>query len=256
MRNKSRDQYSIELAQKQALFETFEVELTSKTAKIICHNEKTLFSDKSFSNIVFPFFKILKNEIENTGLAVKALRSNDIQYFSFSDKIEDCENCFCTDINSAYLSALFTLGYISKEIFIKMNKLSKMDRLAVTGMLATSKIVLKYELGELVEASQKEDNSYLRSVFFHISKYVGDCLLDVRNNESGNFLFYWVDGIFSKKPLKKSSLKIFNDYGFDFKLEKVESLATSFENGYLKIELKKDGKKKTFFGDKKLVSQY
>ena len=249
--NKPRESYYYTLDQKTALFETFEVELTSKTAKIKTNNENIFFADKSFSNIVFPCFKLLKKEIESTGLNPPFTPPNAVRYYAFNEEIEDHENIYCIDLNSAYLSSLYILDYISIELFEKLSKLKKMDRLAVTGMLATSKIKLKYVLGELVETEKIDDNEYLRNIFFHISKYVGECLYAVKENENENFLFYWVDGIFTRKPLKSSSLRIISDFGFQYKNENVNSLKVSFEHGYKKITMLKDGKKKTFFTPKK-----
>ena len=91
-------------------------------------------------------------------------------------------------------------------------------RLILIGSIATSKRIYNYVSGKLESVTVKE-NEILRQAWFHICKYVDQCMIDIKNCIGEDFIFYWVDGIFFK-PNRGKNIKIcnvlLNHYGFNF----------------------------------------
>jgi hypothetical protein len=238
-----RSSFSRELLKKIAMFETFQLSMTSKTCNIEDERTRSFFADDGFSVRVFPIFKKMVKEIEESGLVAPKSEPSNVSYYQFKNDLPDfLPIAYGYDINSAYLSALFNVGYISEEMRDIVAQLPKTDRLAVIGMLATSKTFYSFEKGEVVDTWVQE-NKELRNVFFHVSSIVGLCLSDMFERESS--LFFWVDGIICDKPAKTD---LFKKHGFDFKEEKITDFkARVIHSGkVLKINYKKDGDGKTF----------
>lgn len=238
-----RSYFPVKIAQMTSMFETFKLTMTNKTAKIESEKEVFFFSDKSFSHKVFPMFQKMKRDIKSSGITAPNVSPSDIDYYKFSDNLPyQIERAYGYDINKAYAACLFNEGYINLCTMHKLVNMNKKDRLAATGMIATSKQVMFFEKGEIVEVETQEDKE-LRTVFFHVSKIVGQCLNDVFNEMESEVLFYWVDGIVLRKPIVSD---VFERYGFRIKSENISRWRIIEDEGRKILTFNKDGETKTF----------
>lgn len=239
----SRKSLGYVLAQKESMFENFTCTITNKTARIETEQEKIIFADKSFPTRVFPVYQKLKKEVKESGIIAPRVEPYEVNYYEFSKRLPAfMGRAFGYDINQAYLQALYNEGYVSSEMFETINKMPKKYRLQVIGMLASSKEVLFFEKGHLVEKTSIVDQE-LRNVFFHCAQIVGLCLREVMEIEKNNFLFYWVDGVVTRKPI---GLDVFQDFGFEIKTEEIKDWRSKPIRNGKKIVFLKDGKRKNF----------
>jgi hypothetical protein len=167
------------------------------------------------------------------------IKENKIKYHNtnlipiYADKI------FATDINSAYANILFNEKVISENSFNYLCTLSKGERLAAVGMLATKNSTYIFEKGKLIQIVRYE-NPYSNIFFYAVSK-VYNIMMDIKNILKEDFLYSWVDCVYYAN--KKSSHRIVNECLLDHKLRfkslwlnefEVEDLGSNYRVSYKK----------------------
>ena len=219
----------------------FEMKITNYTISAKIEDDKYFFSNTPMSKSAFIFYNMMKKDV---GGEIRE-EPKGVRFFDFSGikKGDVFENCFCVDINSAYLQVLLNEKIITGETFKKINDRTKknerlkMDRLKSVGMFASNPTLIKYTDGEAEEmASQKNPLSW---VFYQACKTTTEIMQSVINED---FLFYWVDGIFIKGNPERIKNKI-QKMGYPCKIEKIENLRIYEKN----IIYSKDGKEKILF---------
>lgn len=232
----------------------FEIKETGYSTEIIDGNDKYLFAER-FAN--FNFFLLLnelKKEIKNSNIVIDEIDKTNIDYFGIKEnlklsikKIKDKKNnnfFLNIDIKAAYLTALKNENIISQEFFDKVMKCKKSERLRLLGSLATTKNIYKYKNGELVFLDQKK--SELENYFWFCCMQIGDLMQKISTQLENNFLFFWVDGIYS---LYNSSMELIiselnkNNYFFSFDICRLKHFEEK-EESFL-FEFWKLGKKKS-----------
>ena len=228
---------------------TFKIEQTGYSRTIIHDNNKSIYADDKINSVCFSMFSSLKKEIKNNDLHIDFVPEYDVKYYGISEIVSkksflmpsDIVN---VDIKSAYLSVLKNKKIISEELFEKINKINKIDRLKTLGFLATNKVVLEYENGELINVTSKR-NEYA-NYFFLCCYEIGELMTRIANEFNENFLFYWVDGIyFDKNNLNIERVtKIIDEYQFSYKVEHLTSANLEFREKTAIFSYLKEDKKK------------
>ena len=116
---------------------------------------------------------VIEKEIKEKGVEPPEIDKFNLRYNKFS-KLEVLhkanETIYCIDIKSAYLQVLYNEGLIKKQTFENTQKLSKKDRLAAVGLLATNKTIMHHdETGEEI-AIENEQKEYAPFFFLCIMK--------------------------------------------------------------------------------------
>ena len=203
----------------------FDVRLTNYSITVETNTEKYLFADEPISVQAFAMHAVINKDV---GGEIRTAPRH-IKYFDFSGlkDPEPIEECYCVDINSAYLKSLQLEGVISPETFksidekSRKSKHAKMNRLKAVGLFARQPTVINYRAGQVEEITTKENP--FSWVFFQACKTTGDAMEAIKKAQTNEFLMYWVDGIFLKSN-PEAAVEYLNSIGFECKIEIINNL--------------------------------
>jgi hypothetical protein len=228
----------------------FELILSNYTAKIDCKQNAALniqFIKEEKPFYFFAMFKELKKQVETYLLNNTILLPNEVRYYDVIQKKDFYKKeIFNIDLSSAYINVLFNEKIIDKELFNKLEKLPKLDRLGVVGMLASKKNVYYYKNGELQDVEIIE-NKILSDVFYFCVVKTFLIMQDLKNIIYSSFIFSWVDGIYFDD---KTKIKQCEDYliknNYPYKIENLNNFIYTRVDENAVIEYLKEGKTKRF----------
>ena len=142
-------------------------------------------------------------------------------------KFQKFDNVCEVDIDQAYWETAYQLGIVSDEIYVAGSKgnISKKARLTALGSLAKKKYNYKFKGRDLIEMTVEKDE-LLENLWFTICKRVSDVMNKVIIALNGDFIFYWVDGIyFNNTPENVSkAMSVFIEYGYNSKFKKINQI--------------------------------
>ena len=202
-----------------------------------------MYGGRDYSFKEFHLQRKLKNEIRTNikekKIKVPKFTQADINYFTYSPKLIDMEpgeyidEITSFDINKAYYTCAYHLGYMNKEMYEECIHLPKHIRLRFIGTIATCKTTYHRVGWRMASPVKIERDKLLRRVWFHICKEVDNCLRDFMEILGDNFLLYYVDGIYMKKGDYSDQIKyISGKYGFEFKQEEVSKIVRMHRETY------------------------
>jgi hypothetical protein len=234
----------IDQAKKQS--PEFTLSFTSSSASLDILNNKFWFIDQSSNTRALRIHNRIKKEIGDLHADIE----QKADFFDFSGLGKNTpKNCFCVDINSAYLTALKNEGLIKPNTYEQVMKSTqgknrKMDRLKAIGLFASCKIKMDYIQGEpqnlkLIENPQNW-------VFWLACQRTTEAMQKIRELMPEDYLCYWVDGIFLKGNPYQAQ-EILKEMGFNSKIEKITDLKKTDK----RLTYLKDGIKKILFLPKK-----
>jgi hypothetical protein len=230
----------------------FQEHLTNYTSKLVT-GVPTLdvhILNKGQNVKIFATYAKIKNEVKNIPKElIPNLRPEDCQFFGTSSKIKVGHEgtVFNIDIKSAYLTALFNLGYIGKELFEEIStKCTKEERLVSIGMLGSETFIFRY-FGELLEDVEIKQNEY-RGIFFDCVKYTDQIMGDLIKIIGDSYLFFWVDGIYFKDESKIPEIKKYlENQKMCFSMDVLNNFSVGLnKKGKYTVNFEKDGEKKVF----------
>jgi hypothetical protein len=228
----------------------FELILSNYTAKIECKQNAALniqFIKEEKPFYFFAMYKELKKQVEAYLLNNTILLPSEVRYYDVIQKKDFYKKeIFNIDLSSAYINVLFNEKIIDKELFNKLEKLPKLDRLGVVGMLASKKNVYYYKNGELQDVEIIE-NKILSDVFYFCVVKTFLIMQDLKNIIYSSFIFSWVDGIYfdDKTKIKEcENYLIKNNY--PYKIEVLNNFIYTRVDENAVIEYLKEGKTKRF----------
>lgn len=157
------------------------------------------FMTNVMSDKAFICGALVKKDILASGIEIPEIDRDILKYFDFNipSIINANEVMYNVDIKSAYATALIANKLISEKTFNFLASLSKTDRLAAVGMLASRKDIFEHDAsGECIEHTKqiKDTANWFSYCILEIQKLMEG----VRDEIGEDFLFYWVDGIFFK----------------------------------------------------------
>lgn len=227
-----------------------DVDRTGYTIRASSAFRRYRFTDSATSFRCFGSYqKIAKDCKEDGALLDTLVDARSIKYNRVPLERSMPRDCWCIDIRAAYPTTLMIQGWISSDTYAGAMKLPKIDRLKAVGMLATTKYREIYRNRELADKS-RIDNP-LRPYFFAACKIVGDHMEEIARENSGGFLWYWVDGIFLRTSRPGRIVDYLAAQGYDATMERVEDVHWSRGRKYLFFT---KGGKRTFLCVPQLVS--
>lgn len=196
---------------------------------------------------------MVKRDIIATGLEPPDLMSESLQYFDFAateELIKERDKMYNIDIKSAYASVLWNHGLITDRTRRYMKKLSKKNRLACVGMLASRKD--HYQMvGREVTSKSKEVNSMSNWFYFCVNR-TNEIMMKCKEIAGESFLFFWVDGIFLSDY---SKVKPVSDYlrsiGYRYSFDLCTNIKYSENDNISKLRYNKGEEVKELFLPKK-----
>lgn len=228
----------------------FELILSNYTAKIECKENAALniqFIKEEKPNYFFAAFRELKKQVETYLLNNTILLPNEIRYYDVIQKKDFYKKeIFNIDLSSAYINVLLNEKIIDIDLFNKLEKLPKLDRLGVVGMLASKKNVYYYKNGELQDVEIIE-NKILSNVFYFCVQKTFLIMQDLKNIIYSSFIFSWVDGIYfdDKNKIKECEEYLIKN-NYPYKIEVLNKFIYTRVDENAVIEYLKDGKTKHF----------
>lgn len=223
----------------------FKIRLGNYSIQVETLDEKIFFTDVEMGPGAFAFFNIIKSDV---GGEIRQMPER-VQYFDFGGIKANqgiIDQCYCVDINSAYLTALLNEQVITQDTYqtinekTRKNEKTKTDRLKAVGMFARNTIEIIYEKGEVSDLSTKENP--FAWVFFQACKTTNDAMQAVKKWAKKDYLLYWVDGIFILNN-PEEAVRILSSLGFESKIE----IITNLEVVDGAVTYLKDGKQKILF---------
>jgi hypothetical protein len=161
--------------------------------------------DKSFLPDNMNFIRKVKKHIVSNYVAMKFIdkdyKNSNIHYIDVNPNIKEgdvFEDICCLDINGAYWQTALLMGVISKEIYEEGIKKDKITRLASLGSLAKRKEVYKFD-GNSFTHFETVRSYETENIWFAMCKRISDIMQALVKDLGGDFLFYWVDGIYFKR---------------------------------------------------------
>jgi len=204
------------------------------------------FLKKSHSFQMFSVYNKIKADLKELPIPV------DIRYIKYyqtnfnTDKLY-ADKIYQIDIKSCYASILKNNKLISDETFANVCKLSKENRLAAIGMLASRKNIFHFdETGNVYEHEQKKSDT--SDYFFFCVQETFRIMDECKHILGDDFLFIWVDAIYFKGDMNKAN-EVVNYFKSEHNLDSCINELFEFE-----VEMRKDfyrlryikGKDKTF----------
>lgn len=172
------------------------------------------------------------------------VNSKFLKYYNNSFKEERfyADKIYQVDIKSCYASILFNSKLIDKNTFEFIMQLSKSDRLAAVGSMATCKNVFKYNDEGDIENFEEIQSVYSDYFYFCIQETY-KIMNDVKCIIGNDFLFSWVDAVYF---INENNGSVIQDYlKKEYKLESSFNTLTEFnvelKNGYYKATYIKGG---------------
>lgn len=198
------------------------------------------------NNTFFAAYSKIKSDIKDKSIPVIDTRGltyyeHDFRKDTFFPQVINI------DLKSAYATALYKKDFIRDITFQYLSKISKLDRLASVGMLASKKHIFKYDGNNKLLGYKKIVNKYENFFFFCVQE-VQNIMQDLRILSGANYLFTWVDGIYLQ-PEPGAIIDLCNyleDRGYPFKIETLQNFTVTVKAAKIEITFFKDGQKKYF----------
>lgn len=213
-------------------FDKFETRETSLTLKIYFDGQCVLSStDREMSKYFFGLFNRLKSELKKNKNEIESradfytVTPERIDYY-FSTESQRQTDIVILDLRSAYITIAHKIGFISNDLYEKINNLSKPERLVILGMIASNPYYYKYEVvngaWEYTQKRIKEDK-FLYQVFIYIQYELGKIMDEIRCEFPRDVLYFWVDEIgFNPDRQKEVEEFVSGRFGYTIKLAKCE----------------------------------
>ena len=201
----------------------YKIARSTYTLSIVSECVNIKFIQNMQSSRAFMAGNMIKGDIKDKPRPINA----EPKYFEFNReqilKQAQRKQVYNIDIKSAYANALRQNGYISDRTFRMLASLSKRDRLASVGMLASKKCWSEYnEQGKSVKYYEVvNDNA---PFFFFCVNAINTVMENIKNTIGDDFLFYWVDGVFFTGDRVKEIERILFDAGYPFSFCKIDNL--------------------------------
>lgn len=167
----------------------------------------------------------------------KMVDKKDIKYFHFYLKKPGVyKNIVEIDVNGAYWSLAYQMGFLTLAQYEKGLILDKKERLIVLGSIATTKKMIVFKNGEKVGERLLFSRAG-KAIFYNISDALGNIMHSIVT-EIGEEYFYlfWVDAFFCSAVVKERVLEKLEAYGLGGKVFEMQGLTVKRgEKGSVKV---------------------
>jgi hypothetical protein len=229
-----------QLLEKQKFLIDMDAEYTIKVVNGNYELISKMFTHKTFKKSEYTidelrFIKSVRSYVKKNEIYLKPhfqdnqVFSDDVHYVRVArvPRFQKFENVCEVDIDQAYWETAYQLGIIDDELYVRGSKgnISKKARLTALGSLAKKKYNYHFKGDKLLD-SIIEKEPLLENLWFTICKRVSDVMHKVISELNGDFIFYWVDGIYFKNTPENVSkaMSIFIENGYNSKFKKINQI--------------------------------
>lgn len=242
-------QIKVTLEYLKTMGKPFECDMTNYTVTIKSDVDYKFFNDKK-SVSFFGHSKALKKVVLEY-LELNSLPIVDTVHYYDIDLHDDffAKEVVNIDLTSAYLYVLKNEGIINNAMFDKLNKVPKKDRLAIVGMLASTKSTYYFDIYGQIQDLEIKEHKELRNVFFYCVNRTHRIMHDIKTILQDRYIFSWVDGVYFHPDGNNIDLvkEYLNNINYPFKMEILNSFEYYCnERDVIEINFLKDNDKKEF----------
>ena len=205
------------------------------TTKIEHPNGIATFSTTQYRPQVFMAYNMLKRDIMKNEKALQIMQSfHDTKNYNNKPRMTNynADKVLNLDISGAYAAALKVTGLISDKTYEYLLTLKKTERLVSVGMLAKGYTEFTYENGKCVNVKAHREKT--SQIFFFLIQEINYIMSDIQFFLGGDFIFYWVDGVFFRWETPQRKIdeieKILSDNGYKYKYEDCRDFKYEVEN--------------------------
>ena len=207
----------------------FDIIQSSSKITVICNEfKRTYFPNDLKEKKGLHFIKKLKDYI-NANFSGYYF-DKPIQYIKQNKKMSFnkwySHEVYEIDLKAAYWYFAKKNGFINDEIFNEGLTVDKKIRLMALGSLAKTITTFKYKGFDLIETPLYDNSDATRGIFLKVAFDTGQVMNELMKNlNSEDVFFYWVDAIFfkgkkNKEKIEQAILKI----GLDYKIVPIKKI--------------------------------
>lgn len=205
---------------------------------------KFKFMKEEKSKRCFAAFSKIKSDIKKTNIHID-IDPSTVQYYDIDLNQRNHAKIYNVDIKSAYATILYNNGLISRATFRYILKLSKPDRLASIGMLASCKNHFTYQDGKII--SEREERSELEAYFYFCCQQTYDLMGELKKICGNSFLYSWVDSVYyTDSTITPKLVAFLKSKKFQHSFEVLYNYDVIQKKDNYKIVFEKGGKRKVF----------
>ena len=218
------------------------------TLKIVSDFCNIHFITNVTSTRTFAIAADIKRDCQNCGIEYPEIDKDSLLYFSFNiaEVLNNAggEVIYNIDIKHAYASVLRNMRIITPETSDKLTNLSKQDRLAAVGTLAAKKRVFYYP-GSGADVQYFQEIKDTENWFYVCVDEVQKLMLGIKEILQGDFLMYWVDGVFfTGLDNIQKVMDFLTRYGYAFSFDVCTNFKYYEDNSIKELSYTKEGKVK------------
>ena len=235
------------LTESKTPFTVFETSASKTIETEIDGQEKSFFlTDTPLTGKELSFLTATKKHIRGRNMPGTNWNPSNIAYFKFRNKpLGIHKNIVEIDINGAYWSAAFHLGYLAEDVFEAGKLQSKKARLITLGSLATRKRKSFFD-GEKLNYISTDFDPTAASWFFHIAGFIGKIMSDFFSRYPGATYFYWVDAMFISTAFEQIFINYLAENGLECKMIKTDFLEIEENDRFFSYKISQNKIEKVF----------
>lgn len=227
----------------------FMLQCSNYTMKATVNSKNSILNKTYVANLqskrTFAAFAKIKSDIKTK--EIPPIKNKDVKYFQHDFKSDtSIPEVWNIDIKSAYATILFNEKYISEDTFKYLCSLTKQERLASVGMLASKKKIFEFKRGNPIQIGEKVAET--SGIFFYAVHRTFEIMDELKRICGQNYLFTWVDGIYFKPDEKVllDCLQALEKFKLQYKAEVLTDFTIKIKSTYIDLKFFKEGKVKIF----------
>jgi len=213
--------------------EPFELRVGSSSLKLKSSLYNDAYHNKSLLDLKeLNFINMVRHHVEKNEVHLQFLDQyfpEDVCYVDVNKKGcmgKTFDDVVEVDIDQAYWDTAFMMGVITQEIREKGLKHRKIVRLVALGSLAKKVDIYRFDGKVLRRQPQPERSELTENIWYSICKRVSDVMISAVRKLEGDYIFYWVDGIYmqnNKRSISKA-MNTFLESGYQCKVVPINEI--------------------------------
>ena len=227
----------------------FRYSLSSRTIVIEYAGRREKYMQSRMDAKAFIAYQMIKADLKKAKIKLPSVSSWHVRYYQHDIRqTVKSKKGYYIDIKSAYATILFNDGLISPRSYNYIMNLSKTDRLACVGMLASKKQWFSVDEHGSIHDEGEEVNE-LSGVFFYAVKRTFE-IMDVCKLliGSGNAILNWVDCVYFRQVNEgvSDAIGYLKEQGLNCHFNEIRDFSTIVFKSKIRIRFKDNGKVKIF----------
>ncbi len=199
--------------------------------------ENIKFVKEDKSKRCFSGYAKVKSDVTKSGIWLD-VDKNSVSYYDVGDLKTTVKEAYNIDLKSAYATILYNSKMIRRSTFKYICGLSKEDRLACIGMLASHKYVFFYLGSEIID--MQEICSETENFFYFACEKTFQIMQNIKMICGESYLFSWVDSVYYTDDSKTQQIKEYlYSVGHLHSYDKIVNLEITEYHRYHKISFNK-----------------